>query len=102
MGKKKKEEARAAEKAAAEAGEDDCSAVNPKCKRPTGKQVHWVQCDKCELWSISSVLGSNLTISRRTRTSAAGIANSQEGRAARRRVGAIWTLTREHWSQCTR
>jgi len=48
--KKKKEEARAAEKAAAEAGEDDCSAVNPKCKRPTGKQVHWVQCDKCELW----------------------------------------------------
>jgi len=48
--KKKKEEARAAEKAAAEAGEDDCSAANPKCKRPTGKQVHWVQCDKCELW----------------------------------------------------
>ena len=37
--KKKKEEARAAEKAAAEAGEDDCSAANPKCKRPTGKQV---------------------------------------------------------------
>ena len=37
--KKKKEEARAAEKAAAETGEDDCSAANPKCKRPTGKQV---------------------------------------------------------------
>ena len=52
--------------------EDDCSASNPKCKKPTGKQVkhqttktplcsdgltltvycqvHWVQCDKCELW----------------------------------------------------
>ena len=43
--KKKKEEARAAEKAAAEAGEDDCSAANPKCKRPTGKQV--VQLDAC-------------------------------------------------------
>ena len=37
--KKKKEETRKAEKAAADAGEDDCSAVSPKCKRPTGKQV---------------------------------------------------------------
>ena len=37
--KKKKEEARRQEKAAAEVGEDDCSAVSPKCKRPTGKQV---------------------------------------------------------------
>merc|ERR1711913_226286 len=45
--KKMKEEARKAELAAADS-EDDCSA--PKCKRPTGKQVHWVQCDKCELW----------------------------------------------------
>ena len=30
--------------------EDDCSANNPRCKRPTGKQVHWVQCDGCQLW----------------------------------------------------
>merc|ERR1719394_612226 len=45
--KKKKEEARKAEQLAADS-DDDCSA--PKCKRPTGKQVHWVQCDKCELW----------------------------------------------------
>ena len=37
--KKKKEETRKAEQAAADAGEDDCSAVSPKCKRPTGKQV---------------------------------------------------------------
>merc|ERR1719410_2557900 len=44
--KKKKEEAKKAEMASTE--EEDCSA--PKCKRPTGKQVHWVQCDKCELW----------------------------------------------------
>ena len=62
-----KEEARKAEQLAADS-DDDCSA--PKCKRPTGKQVeywtklylsskyfifeceqvHWVQCDKCELW----------------------------------------------------
>merc|ERR1711868_226999 len=47
MKKKKKEEARKAEQLAADS-DDDCSA--PKCKRPTGKQVHWVQCDKCELW----------------------------------------------------
>ena len=36
--KKKKEEARKAEQAAADS-EDDCSASNPKCKKPTGKQV---------------------------------------------------------------
>jgi histone demethylase JARID1 len=29
--------------------QEDCSA-NPKCQRPTGKEVHWVQCDGCELW----------------------------------------------------
>merc|ERR1712130_1040043 len=45
MKKKKKEEARKAEQSAADS-DDDCSASNPKCKRPTGKQVHWVQCDK--------------------------------------------------------
>jgi len=49
MRKKKKEEARRAELAAADS-DDDCSASNPKCRRPTGKQVHWVQCDECELW----------------------------------------------------
>jgi len=49
MRKKKKEEARRAEIAAADS-DDDCSASNPKCRRPTGKQVHWVQCDMCELW----------------------------------------------------
>merc|ERR1712130_305954 len=49
MRKKKKEEARRAELAAAES-DDDCSASSPKCRRPTGKQVHWVQCDECELW----------------------------------------------------
>lgn len=32
-----------------EEGEEDCSA-NPKCLRPVGKEVHWVQCDGCELW----------------------------------------------------
>jgi len=47
--KKKREEARLAELQDANS-HDDCSASNPKCKRPTGKQVHWVQCDKCELW----------------------------------------------------
>merc|ERR1712130_661198 len=47
--KKKKEEARIAAEISADS-EDDCSASNPKCKKPTGKQVHWVQCDKCELW----------------------------------------------------
>ena len=36
--KKKKEEARRAELAAADS-DDDCSASNPKCRRPTGKQV---------------------------------------------------------------
>merc|ERR1712098_919133 len=46
--KKKKEEARIAAEISADS-EDDCSASNPKCKKPTGKQVHWVQCDKCEL-----------------------------------------------------
>jgi len=49
MRKKKKEEARRAELAAADS-DDDCSASSPKCRRPTGKQVHWVQCDECELW----------------------------------------------------
>merc|ERR1712062_233801 len=29
--------------------QEDCSA-SPKCLRPTGKEVHWVQCDVCELW----------------------------------------------------
>merc|ERR550532_1956133 len=48
--KKKLEEARKAELAFSADAEEDCSASNPKCKRPTGKQVHWVQCDKCELW----------------------------------------------------
>lgn len=47
--KKKKEEARLAELQEANS-DDDCSASNPKCRRPTGKQVHWVQCDRCELW----------------------------------------------------
>ena len=37
--KKKKEEARKAELAFSADAEDDCSAANPKCKRPTGKQV---------------------------------------------------------------
>merc|ERR1719186_711563 len=46
---RKKEEARRAEIAAADS-DDDCSASSPKCRRPTGKQVHWVQCDMCELW----------------------------------------------------
>ncbi|KAK6176380.1 hypothetical protein SNE40_014678 [Patella caerulea] len=27
---------------------DDCSAI--KCLRPSGDEVNWVQCDKCELW----------------------------------------------------
>ena len=39
--KKKKEEARKAELAFSAEAEDDCSAVNPKCKRPTGKQVRF-------------------------------------------------------------
>eukprot|EP00096_Caligus_rogercresseyi_P011047 TRINITY_DN422_c0_g1_i1.p1 TRINITY_DN422_c0_g1~~TRINITY_DN422_c0_g1_i1.p1 ORF type:complete len:1514 (+),score=534.84 TRINITY_DN422_c0_g1_i1:112-4653(+) len=29
--------------------EEDCSA-RPKCLKPTGKEVHWVQCDGCEKW----------------------------------------------------
>merc|ERR1719166_176609 len=44
--KKKKEEAKKAEQAVD--SEDDCSAA--KCRKPTGKQVHWVQCDRCQLW----------------------------------------------------
>merc|ERR1712241_1305697 len=50
--KRKKEEARKAEQTGGDS-EDDCSARQcgyPKCKRPTGKQVPWVQCDKCQLW----------------------------------------------------
>jgi len=47
--KKKKEEKRRREKdRGGETEDDDCSASS--CKRPTGKQVHWVQCDKCSLW----------------------------------------------------
>jgi len=46
--KKKKEEKRRKEKENTGDSEDDCSAS--KCKRPTGKQVHWVQCDNCSLW----------------------------------------------------
>ena len=30
--------------------EEDCSAKNPGCRKPTGKQVHWVQCDGCQQW----------------------------------------------------
>ncbi|XP_040580156.1 lysine-specific demethylase 5A [Lepeophtheirus salmonis] len=29
--------------------EEDCSA-KPRCLKPTGKEVHWVQCDGCEKW----------------------------------------------------
>ncbi|TRY70876.1 hypothetical protein TCAL_02904 [Tigriopus californicus] len=32
-----------------EEAQEDCSA-QPSCLRPTGKEVHWVQCDGCELW----------------------------------------------------
>jgi len=46
--KKKKDEKRKKEEQKKEETEDDCSAKS--CKRPTGKQVHWVQCDKCTLW----------------------------------------------------
>jgi len=46
--KKKKEEKRRQEEELRAEAEDDCSAKS--CKRPTGKQVHWVQCDKCSQW----------------------------------------------------
>merc|ERR1712223_2249035 len=36
--------------------QEDCSA-KPKCLRPIGKQVQWVQCDGCELWFHLYCLG---------------------------------------------
>jgi len=41
--------------------DDDCSARDPPCKRPTGKQVHWVQCDGCQLWFHLFCLGMKPT-----------------------------------------
>jgi len=46
--KKKKEDKRRQEEELRSQEDDDCSAKH--CKRPTGKQVHWVQCDKCSQW----------------------------------------------------
>lgn len=48
--RKSEEKRRKKEEEGIETGEDDCSASNPTCKRPVGKQVHWVQCDGCQLW----------------------------------------------------
>merc|ERR1712198_438960 len=35
--------------------QEDCSAA--KCLRPVGKEVHWVQCDACELWLHLNCIG---------------------------------------------
>merc|ERR1712080_437573 len=39
-----------------EEGQEDCSA-KPKCLKPVGKEVHWVQCDGCELWLHLNCIG---------------------------------------------
>merc|ERR1712066_196698 len=36
--------------------QEDCSA-KPKCLKPVGKEVHWVQCDGCELWLHLNCIG---------------------------------------------
>merc|ERR1712180_520503 len=66
---------------------------------PSVKDRLGSRCTGCSVTNVScgiicSVLGSNLTMSRRTKISAAGIANNLEERAARRRVEVIWTRTR--------
>jgi len=48
--RKSEEKRRKKEEEGGANSEDDCSASNPTCKRPVGKQVHWVQCDGCQLW----------------------------------------------------
>jgi len=35
----------------------DCSASWPKCIRPTGPHVYWVQCDTCDLWYHMACIG---------------------------------------------
>ena len=48
--RRKNEEKEAKKKKEEGESEEDCSAKNPRCRRPTGRQVHWVQCDGCQLW----------------------------------------------------
>jgi len=36
--------------------QEDCSA-KPKCLKPVGKDIHWVQCDGCELWLHLNCIG---------------------------------------------
>lgn len=58
----KKRKGRARKKESVDDSEDndeeqeDCSA-KPKCSRPVGKEVHWVQCDGCELWLHLTCIG---------------------------------------------
>jgi len=58
----KKRKGRTRKKESADDSEDndeeqeDCSA-KPKCCRPVGKEVHWVQCDGCELWLHLTCIG---------------------------------------------
>ena len=37
--------------------DSDCSASWPKCRRPTGPQVNWLQCDTCDLWYHLACIG---------------------------------------------
>jgi len=45
-----------AEESDEEEEQEDCSA-KPKCLKPVGKEVHWVQCDGCELWLHLNCVG---------------------------------------------
>ena len=39
--------------------QEDCSA-KPKCLKPVGKDIHWVQCDGCELWLHLNCIGKQI------------------------------------------
>jgi len=44
----KKQNYVATESSSSSGNDDDCSAQ--RCLKPLGKEVNWIQCDKCELW----------------------------------------------------
>jgi len=55
-GRRVKKDPKSEESEDAEEEQEDCSA-KPKCLKPVGKEVHWVQCDGCELWLHLNCIG---------------------------------------------